>query len=69
MLPPEIHISIDSTNLSNILENVHSDEEYPAEFMFLRNNIADTVSNVGFEYVEISRNSKKNHSKFLLIHL
>ena len=57
---PEIHISIDSTHLSNILENVHSDEEYPAEFIFLRNNIADTVSNIGFRIRgNTSRNSQK----------
>ena len=61
---PEIHISIDSTHLSNILENVHSDEEYPAEFIFLRNNIADTVSNVGFRIRgNTSRNSKKRSFK------
>ena len=61
---PEIHISIDSTHLSNILENVHSDEEYPAEFIFLRNNIADTVSNIGFRIRgNTSRNSQKKSFK------
>ena len=61
---PEIHISIDSNHLTNILKSVHSDEEYPAEFIFLRDNVADTVSNVGFRIRgNTSRNSRKKSFK------
>ena len=61
---PEIHISIDPGDLNRILTNIYSDTEYPADFIFIRDGIADTVLNVGFRIRgNTSRASKKKSFK------
>jgi hypothetical protein len=45
---PEVHISIDTTDLALILENPFSDVEYPATFVFMKGEQADTVEQIGF---------------------
>lgn len=61
---PEIHISIDPGDLNRILTNIYSDTEYPADFVFIRDGIADTVLNVGFRIRgNTSRASKKKSFK------
>jgi len=45
---PEIYITVDPSDLNQILTNVFSDTEYPADFVFIRENVADTVKNIGF---------------------
>jgi hypothetical protein len=45
---PSVYITIDPGDLNRILTNVQSDIEYPATFVFKREDVADTVENIGF---------------------
>ncbi len=61
---PEIYITIDPTDLALILNNVQSDTEYPANFIFTREGVADTVENIGFRIRgNTSRTSAKKSFK------
>ena len=61
---PEIYITISPAHLDSILINNYSDVEYPAEFIFKRESVSDTVSNIGFRIRgNTSRASQKKSFK------
>lgn len=61
---PEIYITISPAHLDSILINNYSDVEYPAEFIFKRASVSDTVSNIGFRIRgNTSRASQKKSFK------
>jgi hypothetical protein len=61
---PEIYITINPEHLDSIFINNYSDVEYPAEFVFTRDAVSDTVSNIGFRIRgNTSRASQKKSFK------
>ncbi|MBO6794621.1 MAG: CotH kinase family protein [Balneolaceae bacterium] len=61
---PEIYITINPEHLDSILTHNYSDKEYPAEFVFMREETRDTVSNIGFRIRgNTSRASQKKSFK------
>ncbi|MDX2444011.1 MAG: CotH kinase family protein [Bacteroidales bacterium] len=61
---PRIDISIDPADLDAIYDNVESDIEYPATFIFKTEHISDTVYEVGFRLRgNTSRHSGKKSFK------
>ena len=63
---PEIHITVSPADLETILTDVFSDVEYPADFIFIRDGVADTVTNIGFRIRgNTSRSSQKKSFKVM----
>ncbi|OQX96961.1 MAG: hypothetical protein B6I20_13670 [Bacteroidetes bacterium 4572_117] len=57
-------ISIEADSLSQIYQDVESDHEYPADFVFSRNDETDTLKDIGFRLRgNTSRHSQKKSFK------
>ncbi|MCB0293302.1 MAG: hypothetical protein KDH97_23810, partial [Calditrichaeota bacterium] len=45
---PKVYITIDPDSLEMIYNDVESDHEYPATFVFQHSTVQDTVDSIGF---------------------
>lgn len=61
---PRIDITIDKKHMQSLLDNIYSDDEYPATFKFTYGDKNETVENIGFRLRgNTSRASKKKSFK------